>query len=166
VYLGGLNRPRPPTTASTHGVVAAGDPQTAEAGAQLLREGGNAIDAAVAAAFAAFVCELPLCSPLGGGVLVLERGSAPPIAFDMFARTPGLGAANAMGVAREFDAVSVSFGAASQVFHVGRASVAVPLALAGLIEVQARFGARPLAAVVSDVKATCSARGSRTCSTS
>lgn len=132
---------------SVRGVVAAGDPQTAEAGAALLREGGNAIDAAVAAAFAAFVCELPLCSPLGGGVCVVERGSGEALAFDMFARTPGLGLA-AQGP-RDFDAITVNFGAAAQVFHVGAASVAVPLALSGLIELHRRLGARPLEAVLA-----------------
>jgi gamma-glutamyltranspeptidase/glutathione hydrolase len=136
------------TDVSNAGVVAAGDPQTAEAGAKLLRDGGNAVDAAVAAAFAAFVCELPLCSPLGGGVIVVERGREPPIAFDMFARTPGLGRAGAPAKL-DFDGVEVSFGAASQVFHVGRASVAVPLALRGLIEIHRRYGACSLENVVA-----------------
>lgn len=135
---------------STKGVVAAGDPQTADAGAQLLREGGNAIDAAVAAAFAAFVCELPLCSPLGGGVCVIERENGEDLAFDLFARTPGLARDEAPpSVARDFGPITVNFGAAAQVFHIGRASVAVPLALSGLIDLQKRFGARPLEAVVA-----------------
>jgi gamma-glutamyltranspeptidase/glutathione hydrolase len=136
---------------STKGVIAAGDPQTAEAGAQLLREGGNAIDAVVAAAFAAFVCELPLCSPLGGGVCVVERGNGESLAFDMFARTPGLGrpAGAAATGERDFGPITVNFGAAAQVFHIGRASVAVPLALSGLIDLQKRFGARPLEAVMA-----------------
>jgi len=133
---------------STQGVVAAGDPQTAEAGAELLREGGNAVDAAVAAAFASFVCELPLCSPLGGGVCVLERASHAPVAFDMFARTPGLGLPPGTKP-RDFAAVTIDFGAASQVFHVGRASVAVPLALTGLLELHRRWGARPLTEVLA-----------------
>lgn len=128
-------------------MVAGGDPQTAEAGAELLRAGGNAIDAIVAAAFAAFVCELPLCSPFGGGVMVVEPAGGEPIAFDMFARTPGLGAG--AGRERDFEGIRVSFGVATQVFHVGRASVAVPLALAGLLDVHRRFGALPLADVLA-----------------
>src|SRR5262245_7749648 len=113
-----------------HGVISAGDPQTAEAGAKLLRDGGNAVDAAVAAPFAAFVCELPLCSPLGGGVCVIEEAqNGSVLAFDMFARTPGLGRGLGQPSERDFEAVAVSFGAATQMFHVGRASVAVPLAL-------------------------------------
>lgn len=135
---------------STKGVVAAGDPQTAEAGAQLLREGGNAIDAGVASAFAAFVCELPLCSPLGGGVCVVERGNGDALAFDMFARTPGLSRdAAPPSVARDFGPIEVNFGAAAQVFHIGRASVAVPLALSGLLDLHKRFGSRPLEAVLA-----------------
>ena len=46
--------------------MAAGHAATAEAGATILREGGNAVDAAVAAAFASFVAE-PLFTDLGGG---------------------------------------------------------------------------------------------------
>jgi gamma-glutamyltranspeptidase/glutathione hydrolase len=134
-------------SASTgRGVVAAGDPQTANAGAALLRQGGNAVDAAVAAAFASFVCELPLCSPLGGGVMLVDRASGEAHAIDAFARTPGLGAQR-MG-RLDFDDVEVTFGAANQIFHVGRGSAAVPLALPGLLEAHRRWGKRPLEAVV------------------
>ncbi len=129
----------------THGVVAAGDPQTSEAGAHALRAGGNAVDAAIAAAFAAFVCELPLASPMGGGVMVAGDGSSKLGALDFFARTPGL------GVERgdlDFKHVEVDFGATTQIFHIGRASAAVPVALPGLIEAQRRWGKLPLTAVV------------------
>jgi len=128
------------------GVVAAGDPQSANAGAELLRAGGNAIDAAVATAFAAFVCELPLCSPLGGGAMLVELGGEAH-ALDMFARAPGLGRTTHGDM--DFAAVEVGFGATSQVFHVGRAAVAVPLALPGLLEAHRRWGSRPLAEVVA-----------------
>ena len=42
---------------STRGAVAAGHPLTAEAGARVLREGGNAVDAAVAAVLTSFVTD-------------------------------------------------------------------------------------------------------------
>lgn len=51
---------------SPHGVVAAKHELAAEAGAQVLREGGNAIDAVVTAGFVAGVVE-PFMSGLGGG---------------------------------------------------------------------------------------------------
>ena len=45
------------------GVVAAGHPLTAHAGADVLRAGGNAVDAAVAAMLMSFVTESPLTGP-------------------------------------------------------------------------------------------------------
>ena len=55
------------------GVIAASEPHTAEAGARILRRGGNAIDAIVGAKLAATVTELPLTSLGGGGCLPLGR---------------------------------------------------------------------------------------------
>ena len=49
------------------GAIAAGSRPTAEAGARVLEEGGNAVDACIAAAFAAWVAEGPLTGPTGGG---------------------------------------------------------------------------------------------------
>jgi gamma-glutamyltranspeptidase/glutathione hydrolase len=128
----------------TRGVVATGDSQSAEAGAQALSAGGNAVDAAVAAAFAAFICEASLCSPLGGAVLLVGRGDD-HFAMDCFARTPGLGLTERPPL--DFSDVVIDFGAATQVFHVGRGSAAVPLALSGLIEAQQRWGKLPLSVV-------------------
>ncbi len=125
----------------SRGVVAAGDPQTVGAGIHALRAGGNAVDAAVAAALAAFVCEVPLCGPLGGGVMVLRRPDGATHALDMFARTPGLGGRPAN---LDFQGIEVSFGETSQVFHVGRGSAAAPLVLPGLLAAHRRWGTLPL----------------------
>ena len=54
------------------GVIAAGHPLTADAGARVLREGGNAVDAAVAAVLMSFVCESPLTSPGAGGFMLVH----------------------------------------------------------------------------------------------
>jgi gamma-glutamyltranspeptidase/glutathione hydrolase len=134
---------------SSRGVVAAGDVQTARAGAQLLEQGGNAVDAAIASALAAFVCELPLCSPFGGGVMLVDRPGEDTVAIDMFARTPGLGGGPQSLGSRDFEGVEVSFGAATQIFHAGRASAAMPLALRGLLEAHTRWGSMPLEAIAA-----------------
>ena len=61
---------------SSKGAIAAGHRLTAEAGAAMLREGGSAIDATVAALAMACVCEPVLASPGGGGFAMLRDGSS------------------------------------------------------------------------------------------
>jgi len=63
----------PPQVASSQdGVVAAAQPLAAEAGAKMLQAGGNAADAAVAAAFAVSVVE-PSMNSIGGRAQILIR---------------------------------------------------------------------------------------------
>jgi gamma-glutamyltranspeptidase/glutathione hydrolase len=127
------------------GAVAAGHPLTAAAGARILAEGGNAADAAVAAAFAAWVTESPLTGPGAGGfALVLPAGRRPPRVADFFVATPGLGRRTPPGA--EMHAIDVGFGGDSettQVFRIGGASCAVPGSAAGLAAVHRAYGRLP-----------------------
>jgi gamma-glutamyltranspeptidase/glutathione hydrolase len=132
---------------SDSGVVAAGHPLTAEVGAGILRAGGNAVDAAVAAMLASFVAE-PLLTGLGGGGYMLVAGSGvEPVLLDFFVEAPGRETgpepATSMG---PFD---VDFGDAVQTFHVGAASCGAYGAPAGVCAANARFGTRPLAELVA-----------------
>jgi len=72
------------------GAVAAGHEETARAAADILRAGGNAFDAAVAAVAAACVAEPVLASLGGGGFLLAYRADAPDdtIFYDFFTQTP------------------------------------------------------------------------------
>jgi gamma-glutamyltranspeptidase/glutathione hydrolase len=124
------------------GVVAAGHPLTAEAGAQVLREGGNAVDAAVAAMLTSFAAE-PLLTGLGaGGYMMVAGGGERPALLDFFVQAPER--AND-GSAAELEAVDVSFGDAVQVFYIGPASCGVYGAPAGVCEAAARWGTIALA---------------------
>ncbi len=60
---------RAPTYAP-HGIVASSQPLTAQVGLQVLKEGGNAVDAAIAMAATANVTE-PMMNGLGGDAFVM-----------------------------------------------------------------------------------------------
>ncbi len=124
------------------GVVAAGHPVSAEAGATVLREGGNAVDAAIGAVLASFACE-PLLTGLGaGGHMLVAPPGAEPVVLDFFVAAPGRGADPAARA--ELVPVEVSFGDAVQVFNVGPASVGAYGVPAGLEAAARRFGTVPL----------------------
>src|SRR6187401_226452 len=124
------------------GAIAAGHPLTAETGARVLREGGNAVDALLAAAFTAFVTEGPLTGPAGGGFALVHEPSGRTTMLDCFFQVPRppLG---------EMEELLLDFGdSGTQVFHIGEGSVAVPGLLAGLEQVHERFASREWAALV------------------
>src|SRR6185312_5450005 len=148
-----------------HGVVAAGHPLTAEAGAGVLRAGGNAVDAAVAAVLASFAVESPLTGFGAGGFMMVHTPTPRPASgrggpdrdapyagdsattlIDFFVSAPGLDGiergAELVPVPVHFDAETV------QTFYVGPASCGVPGTAAGLEQALQRFGSVPLAELV------------------
>src|SRR5438067_1005379 len=121
---------------SPRGAVAAAHPLASEAGASMLRRGGNAIDAAVAAAFALAVVEPQSSGIVGGGfalvytardrqVHVIDFREVAPAAArpDMYLRD---------GQARQ------------DLANAGALSIAVPGAVRGYVELLKRWGKRPL----------------------
>ncbi len=125
------------------GTIAAGDKLTAEAGAEILKKGGNAFDAAVAAAFAAPLSEPALTSLGGGGfLLAIQKGMLPTV-YDFFVDVPPKREENP-----NFYPVYVDFGSTVQEFHIGCGSVAVPGMVAGLIRIHSERGNLPLEEVI------------------
>ncbi len=109
------------------GVISAGDKLTAEAGAQILKIGGNAFDAAVASLLAAPLAEPALTSLGGGGFLLAVQEGMLPVVYDFFVDVPPKRVDNP-----DFYPVYVDFGSAVQEFHIGCGSVAVPGMVAGI----------------------------------
>ncbi len=134
----------------TQGIIAAGSVHTAEAGAEMLRAGGNAVDAAVAACFASFMAEPTLVAPGGGGfALVFRQRDAHAWLYDFFVDFPGKGMAReAWPSPPDFYPITVDYGPTHQIFHIGRASVATPGLIAGLCRLQEDLGTFPLAEVL------------------
>ncbi len=117
------------------GAVAADQPLASEAGAEVLRAGGNAVDAAIAAALASGVVQ-PSGSGLGGGgfaIVVPPRGEA--MAFDFREVAPA--------AARMEDYAE---GASST---LGGKAVAVPSQGIGLADLHTRFGRAALATIAA-----------------
>jgi gamma-glutamyltranspeptidase/glutathione hydrolase len=130
------------------GAVAAGHPLTAEAGARVLREGGNAVDAAVAAVLTSFVAESPLTGLGAGGFMLVHDPGSEDVLLDFFVEVPGRTASERRA---ELVPIPVYFSPESpQVFNVGAASCGVPGAAAGLAEALGRYGSVPLAELVRE----------------
>ncbi len=121
--------------------VAAGHPATAEAGLEILAEGGTAADAAVAAALASCVAETVMTGIAGGGYAVwVEAGSGHAEVLDFFVTVPGLGPQRETPVLAE---LAVPFEDELVHYFVGAATCAVPGVPAGLEELWRRGGLCP-----------------------
>ena len=124
------------------GAIAAGHPLTAQVGAEILAEGGNAVDACIAAGFASWVVESPLTGPGGGGFMLVHRArDRTTRLLDFFVAVPGLGRTRRPV---EMEAVDVDFDReTAQVFHIGSGSCAVPGNAAGLQAAHRAYGSVP-----------------------
>lgn len=129
------------------GIIAGGSPQTAQAGADILRQGGNAVDAAVAAVFASYLGDIMLATPSGGGFAILHGPGRDPVVYDFFCTTPGLGE-DRRGSEIDFAPITVIYESGTSVYHLGRASTAVHGDVAGLAQLLAEAGTMPLEAVL------------------
>jgi gamma-glutamyltranspeptidase / glutathione hydrolase len=125
---------------SPRGVVAAGHPLTAEAGAQVLRDGGNAVDAAICAVLTSFVCESQLTGFGAGGFMMVHEAGEDTL-VDFFVAAGG-----ADGVERKAELlpIPVYFDETPQTFNCGAASCGVPGNPGGIEHVHRRFGSLPL----------------------
>ncbi len=127
---------------SSLGIVASGHIETSRAAQALLEAGGNAFDAALGAMCAACVCEPMLASLGGGGFLLAQKNGQAARVFDFFVQAP-----SAATAAMDFYPIQADFGTATQEFHIGMASIAVPGVVAGLFAVHSTHCRLPLAEI-------------------
>ena len=125
----------------SRGAISCGSALTAEAGASVLAAGGTAVDAAIAAAFASTVSEPGVSSIGGGGFLLVRTPDGRSTLLDFFTAVPS-------GPAGARQTVTVVYSGATQDFHVGVATVAVPGCLDGFLAAHRRWGRLPLAGVI------------------
>jgi gamma-glutamyltranspeptidase/glutathione hydrolase len=123
------------------GIIAAGHYETVKAGREILREGGNAFDAVVAAMLTACVAEPVLASLGGGGFLAAKPTQSEPLIYDFFAQTPRQKLpADALG----FYPIEADFGTTRQTFHIGMGSIATPGFIKGLYAIHENHCRLPL----------------------
>ncbi len=121
--------------------VATGHEYTAKTAVEILKAGGNAVDAAIAAFIASWVVE-PCMTSAGGGAfanVAMADGSA--FLFDFFTQTP-----RRKRPEKELDfyPIEVDFGDLKEVFHIGKGTTGVPGSVAGVFSLHEAFGTIPL----------------------
>jgi len=127
---------------AAQGAVAAGHPVTAQAASEVLQEGGNAFDAALAAMITACVPEFVFSSIGGGGhFMAFEASTGKTRLVDFFAQTPKSRRAEG---ALDFQAITADFGRATQEFHIGAGSSAVPGMVQGFYAIHEALGSFPV----------------------
>jgi gamma-glutamyltranspeptidase / glutathione hydrolase len=123
------------------GMVAADHPQAAHVGARILEQGGDAVDAAVATAFALGVVH-PFASGIGGGgFAVVHRADGAQLVLD-FREVAPKGATAGMFLDSKGAVVP-------GLSRLGALAAGVPGEVAGLYELHRRYGKLPWATVIA-----------------
>jgi len=125
---------------ASHGMVVSTDAYASTVGAEILRGGGNAFDAAAATAFALAVVNPEAGNIGGGGFMVTRRADGSAAALDFRERAPN---------AASRDMYLDESGALSEGSRVGHRAVGVPGSVAGIWAMHERFGSVPWAEIVA-----------------
>jgi len=108
-------------------MVAAKHPWAVRAALDVLDRGGNAVDAAVTAAFAVGVLEPWMSGIGGGGFMTIQRASGERAVVDYFSRAPRAAEPAMYSLTDSFRADGVGFGAVKdQANTYGPLSIATP----------------------------------------
>ncbi|MDQ3695536.1 MAG: gamma-glutamyltransferase [Chloroflexota bacterium] len=131
-------------------MVAAKHPWAVRAGNDMLDQGGNAVDAAVATAFAISVVE-PWMSGLGGvGFMTIQRASGERAVIDYFGQAPAAARPDMYELTAELGHSTVGFGGVKdQANAYGPLSVAVPGMVRGMELALDRFGTKSMREVTA-----------------
>ncbi len=120
------------SSAAEHGMVASISPIASEVGVEILRRGGNAVDAAIAMGFALAVVHPAAGNIGGGGFMMVRLASGEVVSLDYRETAPG-GATHDMYVAPD--------GTLRSDRMLGHLASGVPGSVAGMAEAHRRYGA-------------------------
>lgn len=129
-----------------HGIISAPQPEAVEAGALVLRDGGNAIDAAVACALVQGVVDPLMCGLGGVGTAVVHPAGGEPECFNFQGAAPAAAHENLWSDRIEGEtADGFGFILRERVNALGHQAVMVPGSLAGYWAMHRAHGSRPWA---------------------
>ena len=134
-----LGATAPSAAYGAHGMVASDDSIATAAGVEILKRGGNAVDAAIAVAFALAVTHPEAGNLGGGGFMLLRRSDGTTTALDFRERAP------AAATRDMFARAGVSASASTR----GHLASGVPGSVAGLLAALDRFGSLPRQSVIA-----------------
>lgn len=123
------------------GMIAAGHEVTASVAGEILENGGNAFDAAIAALLVSFNAEPCMSSPGGGGFANIHTAKGESEILDFFCQTPNHKEA---AESCDFYPFTINFGGAMEDFHIGHGSHAVPGIIAGIFEMHKKYATIPM----------------------
>jgi gamma-glutamyltranspeptidase/glutathione hydrolase len=130
-----------PEIVAENGVVTAKRPSVARIGIETLQAGGNAIDAAVAMAFAIDVAEPPMTGLGGGGFMTVSLANGESYVVDFFPCAPGGATPDMYELTDSFKPDKLGFtGIKDNANAVGPRSIGVPGAVAGPLLALERWG--------------------------
>ncbi len=130
----------PEHVSSTHGMVVSTSSYASQVGVEILKKGGNAIDAAVAVGFALAVTYPAAGNIGGGGFMVIHLANGKNTTIDFREKAP-LSAYRDMFLNKEGDFVP-------ELSQQGTTSAGVPGSVAGLLYALEKYGALPLSEVI------------------
>ncbi|MEY3457541.1 MAG: Gamma-glutamyltranspeptidase precursor [Planctomycetota bacterium] len=138
-----------PAEGYSRGVVAADHPAASEAGASILRRGGNVVDAAVATSFALSVVRPASCGIGGGGFMMIWRAAErEAVALDYRERAPA-------GAVSELYLPERSGDLPEPASVRGGLACGIPGTVAGLCFAAERYGSFPLRELLAPAIALC-----------
>ncbi len=126
-----------------YGSISTGSKEASQTAEKILKDGGNAFDAAVGAVFVSMTSEFALTGPFGGGVCVGMEKNNKPFVYDFFVDFP-----SNINPNKEFIETHVNFGNTIQKFHIGKGSIAIPGNIVGLLEIHTNHGKLPLKVIL------------------
>ncbi len=121
--------------------ISAGHEVTLSVAEEILRSGGNAFDAAIAAYAAAWVAEPCMASAGGGAFANVYTKEKASYVFDFFCQTPKQ---KDLTQTLNFIPIPVDFGEITEMYYGGFAAMAIPGSVAGIFSLHKELGSIPM----------------------